>query len=96
MSPAQGDAILDVLEQCADVTAAWNQRCLVARNSKRKAGAVQTLEKEVSDAYQESKEHLGYLYKEALSIGCDEGSLNSVIINNLPTSVLRDIMSELD
>lgn len=92
----KGDAILDVFEACEDVTAAWNQRSLVARNTKRKTGTIKTLEKQVSLAYQEAKEHLGYLFKEALTLGCDEHQLQQILLQNLPTAVLRDILSELD
>lgn len=92
----KGDAILDVYEACSDVTAAWNNRALVARNSKRKTGAVKTLTKEVSAEYQKSKEKLGELFTEALMIGYDQQVLTQLLVDNLPTAVLRDIISELD
>lgn len=90
-----GDAILDVYEQTAVVTAAWNARALVARNSKRKTGAVQALQADVSTEYKESKEELARLFETALIKGHDQQVLTELLIDRLPTAVLRDVMSEL-
>lgn len=90
----QGDALVDVFVCCSDVTAAWNHRTLVARNSKRKTGAVKALQKEVSSEYQKSKEKLNGFFQTALIKGCSRQTLDTILMDNLPTAVLRDIMSD--
>lgn len=96
MTPAQGDAILDVFDHCSIVTAAWNQRMLVARNTKRKTGAVKALTADVSKSYEEAKERLAALFHEAVMVGCDHTTVTSVLLERLPTNVLRDIMAEIE
>jgi len=90
MTQAQGEAILDVYEGCKNVTAAWNQRSLVARNSKRKTGAVKALQKDMDKAYQEALERLKLSFGDAVALGIPSGDVMKLLFEHLPTSVLRD------
>lgn len=94
MKPAQGEALLNVYEECQNVTAAWNQRSLVARNSKRKTGAVKTLQKDMDAAYREALEKLNIEFVDALFLGVQEDKLTKVLIDNLPTAALNELMKK--
>lgn len=88
--PNQGDAILDLVEQCRVVSAAWDQSETSKRNRGASAQGAQSkaVAEDSEQSYRKAIEELTDYYVEANNLGVDDSVLIGVLAKNLPSDIV--------
>lgn len=81
---AEGDAILDVFDQCEEVAKAHFRFQMVQGKAEEASARL---------SYREAIRKLEFLFKEAQAKGVKRSILTRLIFENLPTKSLKDLTS---
>lgn len=82
MNLTQGEALENMVDYCPFVTRAYSE----LQDAQSKAD-----QKALRRVYGQAKQHLGLLFKEAQEQGISADALTRILLERLPTGVLKDV-----